>query len=71
MLDAGLPDSRDVMWLPLPFVADLCSAAEHLHYAVRAPDDAPVDGLLFVMFASAALTPVPAVLLSPMSAAPE
>lgn len=68
--DAGLPDLKDVMWLLLPFGAVLCYAAEHLYYAVRVPEDAPVDGLMFVMFACAALTLAPAVLLSPTFAAP-
>ena len=48
-----------------------CRGTEQFRHVVRAPDDAPVDDLPFVMFACAALTLAPAVLLSPTSAAPE
>lgn len=61
---ASLPDLEDAVWVLLPFGAVLCYAAEHLYYAIEAPDDAPVDGLLFVMFTCAALTLAPVLLLS-------
>ncbi|MDE0474351.1 MAG: DMT family transporter [Gammaproteobacteria bacterium] len=61
---ARLPALEDVVWVLLPFGAVLCFAAEHLYYAIKAPDDAPVDGLLFVMFTCAALTLAPVLLLS-------
>ena len=61
---ASLPDLDDALWVLLPFGAVLCYAAEHLYYAIEAPDDAPVDGLLFVMFTCAALTLAPVLLLS-------
>ena len=61
---ASLPDAEDMVWVLLPFGAVLCFAAEHLYYAIKAPDDAPVDGLLFLMFACAALTLAPILFLS-------
>ena len=61
---ASLPDPEDVAWVLLPFGAVLCFAAEHLYYAIKAPYGAPVDGLLFLMFACAALTLAPVLFLS-------
>lgn len=62
--ETSLPDRNDVGWLLLPFGVVLCYAAEHLYYAVKAPEDAPAEGLLFLMFACAGLTLLPFVLFN-------
>ena len=48
-----------------------CCGTEHLRHAVRTQDDAPVNDLPFVVFACAALTLAPAVLLSSMFVVPD
>ncbi|MCY3997567.1 MAG: DMT family transporter [Rhodobacter sp.] len=62
--ETSLPDRNDVGWLLLPFGVVLCYAAEHLYYAVKAPEDVPAEGLLFLMFGCAGLTLLPFVLFT-------
>ena len=68
--ETSLPDRNDVRWLLLPFGVVLCYATEHLYYAMKAPEGAPAEGLLFLMFACAGLTLLPFALSASASLLP-
>ena len=68
--ESSLPDRSDVRWLLLPLGVVLCYAIEHLYYAMKAPEDAPAEGLLFLMFAFAGLTLLPFALSASASVFP-
>ena len=57
--ETSLPDRDDVRWMLLPFGVVLCFAAEHLYYAIKAPEDASTEGLLFLMFVCSGLVLLP------------